>query len=1207
MLIEQQFNKLAGTTVTRDSLEELLTKAQASNNKVVASRVDAVLVKFPHAQEFTLNIKDPIPTSIGVPDISQLTKEEKNGEVYFFVDGKKVAEINKNGALQWITKRGLGTKIIAKIRKKAHQGIGNPETIDQDILSGLEFIENDEFLGLGKSVSPNEIYDYITALIINTVKTVGHLPWQKEWTGSGSENQAKNFVTKKPYSGANFFLLNFDIKEDENGELYLVPIKFVQPYYLTFTQIKEAKASLKKGSEARRVIYYTMIFGYDDGTIKIKTSDKNVFSQFVKDNNLSNEQIEKNGSTLPVIKYYNVYRADDCTGLTFPEKTKPKKTTPIQEAQSIIDGYPNPPKFTFVGDGAHYIPSKDVVNMPNIKAFSKEEFYYSTYFHEIIHSTGHSKRLNRGNDTRKRDGSIEDKKAYAFEELVAELGAVFLCSESGILFTTRENSAKYLHGWNRTLISFLEDDNRFFLKASAQSQKAANWILDKIDADKKPTKTAAKKAVVVTKPLKSVTKNPRTVKNAPKIDKRKYPLSIIYNDFPPGTKVRIRKIYLDAGKIGVVKLHGYDPYMRVFEYPFHTKIEYQDGTDEWVKPSSYEVIKPSKVKITQKKTVKLTVKSSKKPITTKKASNILMLQLNKINTDTARFQNRNKLNETVLNQIIENYSETKLDPIIVWNDPNGKTFLLAGHHRFEAVKRLGKKEIPAKYFTGTEAAAIKYAKVESNANRSLELPQERAKIYRQMIQDGNTKKAVNEEAIKLEGKNANYILNLSYLNPKGIVLSSLDALSETTDKQNATLIEKIADWIGEARRSNNNITNAHEKEIFDFLQDKEASKRITTKSEFLQKIHSVTGGFDFDSSEPLNLKRFKYETQGEQVYNAESKELKAKLDELLDKRLKLNDRFKNPNNPGYINPNSKDFDVSIKIYDKSILKINEEIKIYQQKIIDLQRRKGEYTNAGSDQGSLFSPIFPIVPNVKFSELENPEVIEKPGIQPKLIKSKLMEMNFETLPMRDGWEKFMQHPAKNLKIGLFGKPKNGKTAGSLQLANYLTNFGNVLYNFADQGFNLSTQILWKESGLHNKPNAEPSDVNTLDELEKEIKTGKYQFVFIDMINDYIDREKISPQEFKDRFVLKYPSTGFILVFESTKAGDFKGDQKWMYVVDAIANVEDFVMTIRGRYGNGDHLIWEKGLKDVNPKRYEEYMAKQEEENENIQFSTEIETI
>ena len=240
-----------------------------------------------------------------------------------------------------------------------------------------------------------------------------------------------------------------------------------------------------------------------------------------------------------------------------------------------------------------------------------------------------------------------------------------------------------------------------------------------------------------------------------------------------------------------------------------------------------------------------------------------------------------------------------------------------------------------------------------------------------------------------------------------------------------------------------------------------------------------------------------------------------------------------------------------------------------------------------------SPIIPIT-----NEPYTPEIVPAPTeqisqpapeeIQPQVVKNKLMNMQFDSLQMDEGWENFMQNPAKNLKMAIWGAPKNGKTAGSLQLANYLTKFGKVLYNFADQGFNKSTQDLWQMSGLANNAKAEPNDSQTLAELEKEIATGKYTFVFIDMISDYINKEGIKPYEFKERFMKKYPKVSFVLIFEVTKGGNFKGDQGWTHIVDAIVTVEDFLMENRGRYGVGSHIVWEDGLKKFNPKRYQEVM-------------------
>lgn len=442
MDLVKEFNNLNGEKVSRSALKKLLTRAKRQNHTLISKRITSVL-KQNKDYVFTIEIQD-------------------------FID-----ELGLSGAEQSI------------------------------ILPTLEYQSEPDSEGGLNGVSPDDIYSYITDLIINTIEKVGHLPWQKDWVGSGADGTAKNYVSKKEYTGANF-LLNFDVKFDEDGKGYLVPIKFVQPYYLTFNQIRETKASLKKDSKARRVIYYTMIFNYDNGTLKFKTTDKAKFTEFVKSQGLTKEDLKAHLVKIPVIKYYNVFRADDCTGLKFPsDKIDSKKVNPIEQAQQLIDGYKNPPTYTFIGDRAYYQPSTDTLNMPKITAFNKEASYYCTYFHELTHSTGAKKRLDR--DFSGKFGS----KNYAYEELIAELGAVFMCSEAGILFQTKENSAKYLKNWNTVLVTELENDNRFFLKASAQSQKAVNYILnrnsdtEKEDEEKKeePVKKVAVK-VPVRRPAK---------------------------------------------------------------------------------------------------------------------------------------------------------------------------------------------------------------------------------------------------------------------------------------------------------------------------------------------------------------------------------------------------------------------------------------------------------------------------------------------------------------------------------------------------------------------------------------------------------------------------------------------------------------------------------------------------------------------------------
>jgi ParB-like chromosome segregation protein Spo0J len=579
---------------------------------------------------------------------------------------------------------------------------------------------------------------------------------------------------------------------------------------------------------------------------------------------------------------------------------------------------------------------------------------------------------------------------------------------------------------------------------------------------------------------------------------------------------------------------------------------------------------------------------SKKP-----ASNLKTLELSKITLDPKRFQNRSKLNEDIVNNIVNNFNETELDPLIIWNN-KGKNYLLAGHHRFEGLSQLKKKTAPVKFFTGTEAEAVEFAKVKSNSNRSLETPIERAKIYREMK---GTKKAIEDKAREIEGKNASYILNLAALNPKGILIETLEKLA-VGDKQNASLVEKIADWIGDAKRTYSNLTNTHEKEMFDFLMNKDDSKRITNKADFKQKIYAIAGAFDFEPTKALNLKRFKHQTEGEKVYENEFNELKTKVSDKVQAKADLIDRLSNVKRQDFI-PADDDKD---KITAKLLADMNAEIKQLQAKLIELSQNKGTYTSGGQNQASLFGGF-------SEPEIHTPELIKAEQTKPQ-VKNALMDMEFDSLQMDEGWENLMQDPARNMKIAIWGKPKNGKTSAALQKANYLTKFGNVLYVFVDQGFNKNTQDLWRDSGLATKPNATPSNITSSKDLEKELKTGKYTFCFIDMISDWIRTEKMKPEEFKERFMRQFPEVSFILIFEVTKGGDFKGDQGWTHLVDAIMTVEDFIIENRGRYGMGEKIVWEEGAAKFNPKRFAELQSnlvpKHFENEENI-FNTEVEVL
>jgi antirestriction protein ArdC len=119
---------------------------------------------------------------------------------------------------------------------------------------------------------------------------------------------------------------------------------------------------------------------------------------------------------------------------------------------------------------AYYSPAEDIVAMPNRERFENEAGYFATLFHELIHSTGHASRLNRATVT---ESAGFGSNPYCREELVAEMGAAFLCGQAGIAESTLENSAAYVQNW----LEQLQNDKKLIVQAAAQAQKAADFIL----------------------------------------------------------------------------------------------------------------------------------------------------------------------------------------------------------------------------------------------------------------------------------------------------------------------------------------------------------------------------------------------------------------------------------------------------------------------------------------------------------------------------------------------------------------------------------------------------------------------------------------------------------------------------------------------------------------------------------------------------------
>jgi len=364
----------------------------------------------------------------------------------------------KKGIVQGIFSAGGEKRVrveLSPIHHKHHD----------DMLYGLEVIPSNKLkdyqdggLGFTKE-GQQKIYDMITDMVLKVIKKEKDLPWRKPWKIDSI--LATNFVTKTVYQGANLFLLNL-----------IAPLLFgkVGPYWMTFKQVKNMGGHVKEGSQAFPVVYYSVYYSVEDP--KRRTITKEQFEA------LTPQQVkEKKAVELWTINYYNVFPQEDIVGIEFPTNTKKRKgAATIEAAEKIVKDMPQRPEIMHHNTGrAFYSPSEDHIKLPPIEYFHQDQEYYSTLFHELIHSTGHTSRLDRFQVNKETAG----KEDYAYEELIAELGASYLNTESGILYFTLNNSAAYLKSWTKKLEDVMSSDNKFFLKASAKAAQAANFILDR--------------------------------------------------------------------------------------------------------------------------------------------------------------------------------------------------------------------------------------------------------------------------------------------------------------------------------------------------------------------------------------------------------------------------------------------------------------------------------------------------------------------------------------------------------------------------------------------------------------------------------------------------------------------------------------------------------------------------------------------------------
>ena len=282
----------------------------------------------------------------------------------------------------------------------------------------------------------------IAERIVDLLKK-GVSPWHKPWKTCDSLPLS---AEGRAYRGVNVMMLAMTSLIEG----------YRSPYWLTFRKARDLGGMVRRGEHGTLVMYWHRN--------EYEATDE-------KGNPILNEKGEPVKKSRMLIRGYTVFNADQCDNL--PEKfhPAPSKKPPVADikaAKAIWDGYEGRPKLGHAAKCA-YLPMHDKIVMPPMEDFDSAGEYYASLFHEACHSTGHKSRLDRNM------GDAFGSEGYGKEELVAEIGAQFLCQRAGITRTLK-NAAAYCKSWAKAITS-MPNHERAIVCAAAQAQRAADWIV----------------------------------------------------------------------------------------------------------------------------------------------------------------------------------------------------------------------------------------------------------------------------------------------------------------------------------------------------------------------------------------------------------------------------------------------------------------------------------------------------------------------------------------------------------------------------------------------------------------------------------------------------------------------------------------------------------------------------------------------------------
>ncbi|MGR6830870.1 ArdC family protein [Aliivibrio wodanis] len=284
--------------------------------------------------------------------------------------------------------------------------------------------------------SKPDFYQQITNQIIEALES-GVKPWVCPWNKTEQSGIPSNASTGALYNGMNIMLLWMSATMQG----------FSSSSWMTFKQAKEKGGQVRKGEKGTHIFFYNMIEKKEKGS----------------------DEIER----YAMLKTYTVFNLDQIDGLLDSMRSHVVTASETSTICSLehVEHFLNATGASIVYNGqcAFYRPSTDEIVIPDMSRFSSTEDLYATTLHELTHWTGHKTRLERKNN------NVFGSKDYAFEELIAELGSVFLMADLGIVGEVQHES--YIANW----LTALKDDKRYIFKAASQASKAHQFLRGLVD------------------------------------------------------------------------------------------------------------------------------------------------------------------------------------------------------------------------------------------------------------------------------------------------------------------------------------------------------------------------------------------------------------------------------------------------------------------------------------------------------------------------------------------------------------------------------------------------------------------------------------------------------------------------------------------------------------------------------------------------------